>query len=635
MPYTKFIRLLISSILVILIFSNVGAQEPLTITVPQVLIPESHDFATMVLRDPWDMSEFTDISQYLNESGQRDIVRNPRVANGIYTGTSAGGIAEGNNGNFFPLFPGYETTMLIGKVGHRYPIDADLYHCLYVAMKVDSPTTGFVPDRFRVFWFADERLNTAGSEFYGSTFPIKIFEEASSPPPGKHIWSLHKVDLSTPPEGFAGGTATWNDRSSWQGLRIDPTGNADTNFAVDWVRLTNCQSNTQTINWTPNTSLTTMWLRPEGTNRNIRVATDVVGSSGSYQLDVQGIAPGRYVVGLSQSNSDCCFVESSQILEINQTPIVNFVDPNFYSGPDYASQAGNAWDFQDPADVVKVGGAQSQLKNGVLDLVTQSSRNADPKVFLNTPQVIPNAGDYRYFNFRMYTEGPWQNVTDGMILRWIWVQLNNRGEECYRVSHDIPFDVGWQIYTVDLHDVFQGNAEEVAGSCSGLSWHWLDSSPISKFRLDPNENILGVPLHQQLDWVRLTKPPSAQQGTPFTIRIGINKPPDEIRSINFYYTDDPSSPTQHQLKEFTSAFVNSELADDAVLQNAELLETVLLPVAVKDYFPRDLPGTAHEIRINWDTSAVSSGEYFICTIIDDSINDAVFCSEATVRVTSN
>ncbi len=301
-----------------------------------------------------------------------------------------------------------------------------------------------------------------------------------------------------------------------------------------------------------------MWLRPVGTNRQIRVATDVVGQSGSYQLDVQGIAPGSYVVGLSNSLTGCCIVESDEILEINQTPIANFANPNFYSGPDYATMAGNAWDFLDSADVVKVGGVQGNLVDGVLDLVTIKSNGADPKVYLNTPQLIPNSKEFRYFTFRMYTEGPWQNVPDGMILRWIWVQLNNRGEECYRVSQDIPYDVGWQIYSIDMHDAFNGIAEEVAGSCSGSSWHWLDSSPISKFRLDPNENILGVPLHQQIDWVRLTQVESVQQGSQFTIRIGLNKNPSEISRVEFFYTDDPSSPTKHPASELTKLFQSSK-----------------------------------------------------------------------------
>src|SRR5258706_6611313 len=111
--------------------SGVGAAWPqvASVGVPGSPVPESPDFATQVLRDPWDMNQYTDISQYLNESGQRYLVSSPSVANGQFTGQSVG---DANHGNayFFPLFPGYLTGMLIGKVGHRYPINSAQYHCL-------------------------------------------------------------------------------------------------------------------------------------------------------------------------------------------------------------------------------------------------------------------------------------------------------------------------------------------------------------------------------------------------------------------------------------------------------------------------------------------------------------------------
>ncbi|MGB5846815.1 MAG: hypothetical protein WBG94_20420 [Anaerolineales bacterium] len=617
-------------------FSNqINVIGAASVGVPKSPVPESEDFATLTLRDPWDMSEFSDISQYLNESGQRDIVRNPNVSNGVFSGTSAGDISQGNNGNFFPLFPGYETAMLIGKVGHRYPIDAQLYHCLYVAMQVNTPPDGITPDRYRVFYFADDRLNTAGNEFYGSTYPIRLFDPGFAPPQGENIWQLQKVDLSKPPEGFAPGKATWNDKPNWQGLRIDPTSNANTDFSVDWVRLTKCQPNFQTITWSPDSSLTSLWLKPVGTSRYIRVATDVVGQSGSYQLDVQGIAPGRYYVGLSKLLSDCCTVQSNEIMEINQSPIVEFASPNFYSGPDYATLAGNPWDFQDPADTVKVRGTKSSYVNGVLDLVTPST-SSDPKIYLNTPELIPDSREYRYLNFHLYTEGPWQNTPDGMILRWIWVQLNNQGDECYRVSQDIPLNVGWHIYSIDLSHPFNGIAEEVAVSCNGLSWHWLDSSPLSKFRFDPNENILGIPLHQQLDWVRLTKVEQVLQGSSFTIRVGLNKLPSQIGSTQFFYTNDRSSPTQHPAQEkltISSLPIPREnQSSGGISPLTDLQRTALLPVAVKNFIPSDLPGVAHELIFNWDTSAVIPGEYFICARVDDNYNEAVYCSEAPVEV---
>ena len=164
----------------------------------------------------------------------------------------------------------------------------------------------------------------------------------------------------------------------------------------------------------------------------------------------------------------------------------------------------------------------------------------------------------------------------------------------------------------------------------------MESSPLSKFRLDPNENILGVPLHQQLDWVRLTKLDQVTQGSGFTIRIGLNKMPSEIVSTQFYYTNDLSNPTQHIAKELieTSNVLNPkriQSSGEEILTSISQ-QTLLLPMVMKDYIPLDLPGVAHELTHNWDTSAVNPGEYFVCARVNDTYNEAIYCSEAPVKI---
>jgi hypothetical protein len=401
------------------------ATVPMGVTVPSAPVAESRDFATLVLRDPWDMSQFTDISQYLNESAQRSIIQNPVVANGIFTATSVYDVGTGDsNAYFFPLFPGYQNSIQAGKLGENYPIDATTYHCLYVAMKVNSgPANVYGPDQWRVLWFADSRLNGSGG-VYGITNGIALYPEAGAGQPS-WSWRLYQIDLASPDNGMVPGTAAWNSRTNWQGLRIDPTINApNITFQVDWVRLTNCSSNRQTITWTPNGSITAVWVRPSGTTNYIRVATGIAGASGSYNLDTQGLAPGSYYIGLG-TNTTCCIQESTSPLVINQTPIVYFDRPSFITGTDYATQAGNPWDFSDSSDVTQLVNFQStSFTNGVLDMVTASGPppgGIDAQIHLNTPQSFYTSS-YRYLSFRIFTEWarPWQDPPDGMTVRWIY-----------------------------------------------------------------------------------------------------------------------------------------------------------------------------------------------------------------------
>src|SRR5215212_2600496 len=75
----------------------------LAVAGPATPVAETKDFATQVLRDPWDMSELTDISQYLNGSGQRNLVQNISVTDGVFSAQST----SAKDADFYPLFPGY------------------------------------------------------------------------------------------------------------------------------------------------------------------------------------------------------------------------------------------------------------------------------------------------------------------------------------------------------------------------------------------------------------------------------------------------------------------------------------------------------------------------------------------------
>lgn len=605
-----------------------------------IIVAESADYATASLRDAWDMSEFSDISQYLNQSGQVNVVKDISVQNGIFSATSVGNVFTGQNGWFHLLFPGYETAVHLGKIGSRYPIDANKFSCFYIATKINSgpnrDASGGGPDQHRIFWFANDRLNSDPTG-YGFSTGIQTYPQfvgiGTQPTP---FWQLLKINLETVTNI---GPASWSSHSEWQGLRFEPTIQENVSYEIDWARLSDCTPNHVQISFTPNLNIRSVWLQPEGTSRYILIAEDVVGSSGTYSLDVQGIAPGRYSVGFGSGSGTnlaptCCIYVNPQPIEINQTPIVNFLSPNFDSGEDFAASQGNAWDFSSeddfsglkcaeygltPENTIWVNTPPPHLQS---DECKSWENIPDPSIRLAFSDTI-NPAEYRYLTYHFSTEDEWQNVPQGMIARIIWSVQGTSGRpgyECHLVSQDLPYDVGWQTYTIDLWDGFSGSVEEDAGECSSAYTHWLNSPPLHAFQFNPNENITSDYFYQEVDWIRLTKEISINQGSKFDLRIEVNKPIDEV-NLHFYYTTDPKNfPTQHLLE------LNSQPSSPT--QPVEAEYKVFLPTILRNFTPEPLVGE----EFIWDTSNVAPGTYYICVQANDGYNHASYCSEAPVRV---
>jgi hypothetical protein len=378
-----------------------------------------------------------------------------------------------------------------------------------------------------------------------------------------------------------------------------------------------------------------------GTNRDIRVATGITGTSGSYNLDIQGIAPGSYYVGLGTQTTCCSQMNTSQPLVINQTPIVSFVRPSFSSGSDYASQAGNSWDFSDSTDVTGLLNFENtSFQNGELNMVTASGPppgGVDSRIILHTPSPA-NTGIYRYLTFRLSTQNgsaPWQNVVEGMIARWIWSVQGSSGlygYSCKLVSQDIPYDVGYQIYSIDLYDTFNGQAVETQGECTSLSTTWQASSSVLELRFDPNENIScsneqGKPFVfstcgnyvQKLDWIRLTAVDQVVKGIPFPVQLVLNHSPATV-SLAFFYTTTLAKPTQFPAQLYTPP-----------TPTPTGTFKLFLPMLFKNYPPFDTFPEAN-VTYLWNTTNVPLGTYYICAQPNDGYNTATYCSEAPVNV---
>ncbi len=253
----------------------------------------------------------------------------------------------------------------------------------------------------------------------------------------------------------------WSSQQYWQAFRITPSLVPDTQFNVDWVRLTNCQPVNVNLTGLPQGAYS-MWLGTGSPERQILVVNSFSPSNGSYTWDVQGIPAGNYNYYVKNSAGN--MIQEGQ-LNIVGSPIVTFTSPSPYSGQDYANGQGNPWDME-PSDITLINCATYGFSNGILSLDTQSracagpgANEADPKIYLNSIDH-GNLSSYRYLSFSSRTDGAWSVPDLGMIVRLIW-RLDRPGEDCYYISRAVALDVGWHTYTVDLYDPLNGMPEEI------------------------------------------------------------------------------------------------------------------------------------------------------------------------------
>jgi hypothetical protein len=418
---------------------------------------------------------------------------------------------------------------------------------------------------------------------------------------------LHKIHLV---DNHLANVA-WTDNRFWKGLRIDPSSQA-TSFAVDWVRLTDCQARNFNLTGLTKDKTYAFYLVSEG--REILISTFTAGGT-SANVDLQGVAAGGYLYRVKEGGS----VIREGDLVINQTPVVKFNRPSPSSGEDFATGLGDPWDFSNAGDVAFSSNISIHNNGGFLDMTTNPQKDAILE--LNVPSPLASASEYRYLTFRMYTQGAWQNVPFGMISRWVWriPNASNSGD-CWFVSNDIPFDVGWQTISIDLHHDFNGSVEETHGDCASFPMHWTQEKNIHLLRFDPNENILGEPLVQKLDWIRLTKVDQVKRGTAFPIEISLNKSQDGVE-IDFYYTTDRANPKQNQVALYPSADSGDSPPAFAGPYRA------FLAVVLNGLLPSVGSGV-----LLWDTSGAAAGVYYICAESRDGYNTSVYCSEAPVKI---
>ena len=287
------------------------------------------DYATRVLRDAWDMSEFYDISQGLNLLSSPDQhLANIQVSNGIFSASTVGSYSE-----FFPLFPGYPPGTHSDKIGALYPINSSVFACFYMSMKSTWSIQNL--NAFYVGWGPNDDTNT----------PWGIAKSSNL---SNNQWMLYQINLNSA-NLVPGYTIPWSSPQPWQYIRITPSIYAGTQFSIDWIRLTNCQPVYANLSGLP-LGTYSLWLGTGSPERQINVVASFSPTNGSYAWDVQGLAAGSYTYYVKKS--DGSIIQQGQV-NIVGSPIVTFTSPSPYSGQDYANFQGNPWNME-PSDVTRL-----------------------------------------------------------------------------------------------------------------------------------------------------------------------------------------------------------------------------------------------------------------------------------------
>ena len=612
----KKISFLSLCLLLVLLINSLGVTpgqaQPEPVPDATFTLGEGIDWAARVLSDPWDMSSFSDISQWINHIDPSNHLANIQVSDGVFSANTLGSYSE-----FYPLFPGYLPGALSGKIGALHPIASSTFPCFYMAMYSTWSDPG---TNYFLVAYAPDRDITKWQD------PNGPWGAAISNYITKNQWGLYQVDLNNPPVLI---NKPWSYQQFWQALRITPSVYAGTQFSIDWIRLTDCNPVMVNLTGLPQGTYA-IWVGTGSPERQILAQPSFSPlANGSYDWDVQGLAAGSYTYYVKTLGGNT--VQQGQV-NVIASPIVTFTSPSPLSGWDYASGQGNPWDM-DPSDAPDIRCTSFSFTNGILIMDTPppypgcegpGAGEADPIIFLNTPDH-GDLSSYRYFSFSSNMTGyPWSAPDLGTIVRLFWRLDRQSGADCWYTSRAVALDIGWQTYVVDLYDPWNGMPEEVTPSdCPLVSWrNQALVGPLVGFRLDPNENILGVILHQEIDWIRLTRLSRALQSQPFEVGIRLNKPVSDLVSTTFYYTNDLSHYNQHLAQPYSPPVFGGPF--QAYLPFAFSLAPGLPPPSLP---PADLVFV-------WDTTGVTPGEYYLCALVDDGYSQAIYCSEAPMQVSA-
>jgi hypothetical protein len=612
----------------------------ISITNPEVLqvtIGEGDDFATQILGDPWDMDRRRDTAF--------EIALDPVGASGGEWAATFTGWDQVNespsDGYFFPLFQGFSGALnwITSGANDHQAIDSSRY--TYLSYRLDLSER----QSYAVYW---SHLPTwpDGTNYFASTDGC-YYNDGSWHTYRWLDWHTYIFDMT------ADNGENDNEAGSWQGgplvrgLRIDSNflGPSGTQIGLDWVRLTDpTSSEVIDIQWSApganGSDEVDIYIASDASGSDASpVIRDLPASAGSYNFYTSILPPGDYYFSLVLREDLGCGPYGQRAatlwvgpLTIKPAPELSIQAPSMTSGPDYATEeVGDPWDMNNSEDIWFPDWTDPDIENVTFSDGVMSGyavKNSGPSVPHSNAQFLFNLDDqtpidpnvYRYFTIRYGVDAPagktinWL-MSEGWGARVVW------GKAAYDqgLSKYGPYYEGWGTYSVDLADP---NVPEPEVS----SPNWTALGTLNYLRFDPMEStpesIAAGANHFYVDWAMLTAMDSVSQGSTYYIEYTLQA--SSAVDLTFFYDADrnPGNGRVH----FGTDTVNAGGAAAMPVANGGSF-TIYLPLIMKH------AQACGEGCYAWNTSGVTSGEYYVCILAEDDFGNQTYrCSDAPLRI---
>lgn len=440
------------------------------------------DYAAQAYSDVWDYSNAED-QPLVDGATMADMVQASMSGGRLVFDTKPGGFVS-------PLVSWDDLgAMPWGRDGALYPIDASRYTRISIHMKVG------IASRAEVTWFncGIAVQSCQGGMGFATT-------------PG---WRTYDMAISN----TTGAPAAW--QGMIKGLRLYTTAVSD-RVEIDWIRVY-APGQTATVSFDDSTSGTSPYViwdtdADAGNNTTGNPSwgrLDASASGRTRTFEAGALPQGTYRIGVVD-DGQTSYAPTPLVVDAPPAPAV--IDPDSRGGFDYATLAGNAWDFNDAGDVYAVNNAASAVANGLLYGNNAGPLPNDPHVVLS--QYGPFDGSrFHRLTLRMGHEGAF-SLADapggGMNSRLVWTVPS--APTIAQVSDDLVVYPGWYTTTLDLA-TSPSNAVQEPGTPGQAGWA---GQQIQSFRIDPNEDRGARQWY--IDDVRLAEDDTGYGGT-FDIRF--------------------------------------------------------------------------------------------------------------------